>query len=249
NMLLAIDIGNTNITFGLFKKNGLVKVFDAATKNCDSHLFIRRKIGGCHNFSGAVICSVVPKKTKQIYGILHKEFGIKAKIIGKDIKVPIKNLYGSPKQVGQDRLVVAYACKKLYGSPAIIIDFGTAITFDYINKSGAYEGGVIAPGIGISLDALYENTALLPMAKFPKKTGHLIGKNTKESILSGATYGLFSMCDGLISAIKKHTKGKTKVIATGGAADMFYKNCKFIDKVDKGLILKGILLVRHCEER
>ena len=151
-------------------------------------------------------------------------------------------MYKNPYQVGADRLVNAYACKLLYGAPAIIIDFGTATTFDYLNKKCEYAGGIITPGIEISLDALYKKTALLPKAKM-KSPQAFLGKNTTESIRSGVSFGLSCMCDGLITTFKKRYSGNIKVIATGGLA-MFFKNrCKSINCVDKDLTLKGLNLI------
>jgi type III pantothenate kinase len=174
--------------------------------------------------------------------MFKNHFNIKPLVLGKDIIVPIKNLYKKPKQVGQDRLVNAYACLKLYGKPAIIVDFGTATTFDYLDKNGTYQGGLITPGIGISLQALAENTALLPKIKLKKPKG-LIGKDTVESIRSGIFYSMAAVCDGIIEKIKDKYGSKVKVVATGGLSNFFSPYCKYIDIIDKDLTLKGIHLI------
>ena len=244
-MLLAVDIGNTSIRFGVFKGNKLLKVFristDANPKTLKAQL--RKNIARhAHKVDSIIICSVVPKKTVALQATLKQLLKIKARVVGKDIKVPIRNLYKRPQQVGRDRLVNAYACKCLYGSPAVIVDFGTATTFDFLNKKGEYAGGIIAPGIEISLEALFEKAALLPRIKMQKPRSFL-GKSTVDSIRSGAGYGLSYMCDGVIEGLKRRYGRNTRVIATGGLADFFKQRCKSIKVVDKNLTLKGLRLI------
>ncbi|UCH12500.1 MAG: type III pantothenate kinase [Candidatus Omnitrophota bacterium] len=243
--LLTIDIGNTLITFGMFKGEKLVKVFrintDANARNLKA--WLKKNTGRrADKVDYIIICSVVPKKTVALQQLLKQLFKIKAKVAGKYIRIPIRNLYKKPQQVGKDRLVNAYACKRLYGAPAVIVDFGTATTFDYINKKGQYAGGIIAPGIEISLDALFKKTALLPKVKM-KAPGAFLGKSTVDSIRSGARYGLSYMCDALIQDFKRRYAKDLKVIATGGLAVFFKKRCKHIDIVDKNLTLKGLKLL------
>lgn len=251
-MLLAVDIGNTSITFGVFKKDRLNRVFrintDAKAKDLKAQL--KKNIGRYTNKVDSIImCSVVPKKTIVLQQVLKQLLKVKAKVVDRDIEVPIRNLYKKPHQVGRDRLVNAYACRCLYGAPAVIIDFGTATTFDYLNKKGEYAGGIIAPGIEISLEALFKKTALLPRIKM-RKPKSFLGKNTADSIRSGASYGLSYMCDGIAQAFKKRYGKNLRVIATGGLAPFFKKRCKNINVVDKNLTLKGLRLIQcHCEER
>jgi len=245
-MLLAVDIGNTSVTFGIFKKSKLTKVFKVTTalnvKDTKNQLKKNNIDRYIDKVDSTIICSVVPKKTIYLQQILEQLFRVRAKVVGKDIKVPIRNLYKKSQQVGKDRLVNAYACKYLYGAPAVIVDFGTAMTFDYINKKGQYAGGIIAPGIEISLDALSKKTALLPKVKM-KAPGAFLGKSTADSIRSGACYGLSYMCDALIQDFKRRYAKDLKVIATGGLAIFFKKRCKHIDIVDKNLTLKGLKLL------
>ena len=158
------------------------------------------------------------------------------------VKVPIKNLYRNPKQVGQDRLVNAYVAKEIFGFPLVIVDFGTAITFDVISEKGDYLGGIIAPGIGISLEALHEKCALLPKVKLTQ-TKTFIGKDTKGSILSGILFGFGCLCDGIILKLKKKFKRKPIVVATGGNVDLMRRFCKQLDRVDENLTLKGLNLL------
>lgn len=191
------------------------------------------------DISDSIICSVVPTVTGILASDLEKILSIRPYIIGKDLKVPIKNLYRKPKQVGQDRLVNAYAGVKLYGLPVIVIDFGTAITFDAISKESEYLGGMILPGLQISLDVLHERTALLPKVKLNKPNG-FIGKDTKNSMLCGIIYGFASLTDDLSERIKFKIGRNAKVIGTGGNINLIKKYCRNIDIIDRDLTLKGL---------
>ncbi|MBI4707169.1 MAG: type III pantothenate kinase [Candidatus Omnitrophica bacterium] len=239
-MLLAIDIGNTNITFGLFKQNKLVKVFNIPTKSYNIGIF-KKKLGKL-GFSDTIICSVVPKITRVLAHDLRGIVNTRALVVGQDIMVPIKNCYRKPKQVGQDRLVNAYAGVKLYGKPLVVVDFGTAVTFDVISNKGEYLGGMIIPGLGVSLDALSKYTALLPKVRLepPKE---FIGRDTKSSILSGVVYGYAALCDDLSARIKSKIGTKAKVIGTGGNVALIGKYCKSLDRVNKNLTLLGLNLL------
>jgi type III pantothenate kinase len=184
----------------------------------------------------------VPKITERLKRDLLTFSGKKPYIIGKDILVPIKNLYHKPKQVGQDRLVNAYAASSLYRAPLIAIDFGTAITFDIISKKKEYLGGMILPGLKISLEALNQRTALLPKIKL-KKPDDFIGKDTKNSMLSGIIYGFGSLTDELITRIKKVIGRNALAIVTGGNTELISKYCRKINKVDVNLTLKGLSML------
>ena len=242
-MLLAIDIGNTNISFGIFKGNLIIKTFDIPSKQYSLNKFRKKcKKTGCLKIANILICSVVPKLTNVVTKDLAGFFGKRPYEVGKDVRVPIKNRYRKPSQVGQDRLVNAYAGAKLYGLPLVVVDFGTAITFDVISKNNAYEGGLILPGIGISIDALNQRTALLPKInlKTPKE---FIGKDTASSILSGIVYGFAAMTKQLNTELKKRLGRKTRIIATGGNARLMRKYCSNINQIDNLLTLKGINLI------
>ncbi|MEW6008368.1 MAG: type III pantothenate kinase [Candidatus Omnitrophota bacterium] len=251
-IIIAIDIGNTSIHLGLFKANKLISQIRIPTKISRSRLkeniahfglSIKRRH---FRTSSAIICSVVPHMNYPLAKLLKKTFDIKVLILGKDLIVPIKNLYKKPKSVGEDRLINAFAGKTIYGKPLIIIDMGTAITFDIVSKKGEYLGGIIAPGLNLSLDALDKGTALLPKLQLPKanKKFKLIGTETCESIYSGVMIGSSLMIKGLIRELK-HILGKdTKVILTGGDAKLmipFLK--KSVDFIDQTLTLRGIALL------
>ncbi|OGX44775.1 MAG: hypothetical protein A3G38_02965 [Omnitrophica WOR_2 bacterium RIFCSPLOWO2_12_FULL_51_8] len=239
--LLAIDIGNTNITFGLFSAGKLARKFDLPTKS-----YNLRKLSSVLKEGSLVeaclVCSVAPLVTKILARDLRLLTAVKPYIIGKDIKVPIKNLYQRPGQVGQDRLVNAYAGLAFFQAPLVIIDFGTAITFDAVSKKGEYLGGLILPGLEISLEALSKRAALLPKIKLalPRE---LIGRDTAGSMLSGIIYGFASLSDGLSERIKQKIGLKAQVIGTGGNIRLMSKYCRAIDKVEQDLTLKGLKLI------
>jgi type III pantothenate kinase len=240
-MLLAIDVGNTNISCGVFKGLKLVKQFDIPAKACFKTSFTK-KFRNTSKVSASIICSVVPKLTKVILRGLISLTGKTPYIIGKDLIVPIKNLYRWPGQVGQDRLVSAYAASSLYYAPLVVIDSGTAITFDVISRNNAYLGGLIVPGMEISLAALKEKTALLPLVKLAKPQT-LIGRDTKNSILSGIVFGTAALCGELTKRIKQRIGKDTLVIGTGGNIPLIKKYSKLRIKIDRDLTLKGINLV------
>ncbi|HBR14708.1 MAG TPA: hypothetical protein DD723_04075 [Candidatus Omnitrophica bacterium] len=257
-MLLAIDIGNTTISLGVLKKNKMIDVYNIKTasprqelaRDLNGFLFKIKK--NYPDLRSIIICSVVPKVTKIVQPYLKKCLDINPVVVGQDIIVPIKNNYHDPRQVGQDRLVCAFAVKCFYGVPAIVIDFGTATTLDVVSGKGEYEGGMIVPGIQLSVESLFQKTALLPRIDMIKPPRGLIGKNTQESILSGIFYGYGMMCSGLIDLLRKQTYGnprdkslsEAKVFVTGGYASLmkrfiFHK----VDKVDPHLVFKGLYLL------
>ena len=240
-MLLAIDIGNTNINLGLFRGNRLLRRYIIPTEAEDYKSYLR-KIINRNNIHDAIICSVVPAASKLMEKKLRKLLEKQPYIIGKGIKVPINNLYLKPKQVGQDRLVNAYAGIKLYGPPLIAVDFGTAVTFDVVSRNKEYLGGMILPGLGISLDALNQRTALLPKIKL-EEPKEFIGRDTKGSMLSGIVYGFAALTDDLVIRIKKKIGKNAKVIGTGGNIDLIGRYCRKIDTIDKDLTLKGLNLI------
>lgn len=238
-MLLAIDIGNTNTNFGLFRGSRLTKKFSFPTKACRPGQ-LRKKLRGSP-VTGVIVSSVVPEATTELKRTLRALGMRKPRILGQDAFVPVKNRYRKPAQVGQDRLVNAFAAIRLYGAPAVIVDFGTAITFDVVSRNREYLGGIIVPGIRISLDALAGQTALLPKIR-PNKPRELIGKDTRSSILSGAVFGFSALADRLIERIRGSLGQKMRVIATGGDAGLIAPYCRNFQVVDPDLTLKGLCL-------
>ncbi|MDD4879842.1 MAG: type III pantothenate kinase [Candidatus Omnitrophica bacterium] len=236
-MLLAIDIGNTSIAFGVFKGKKLRSSWKISAQDVLS----KKTINLPAKMDTAIISSVVPKATPVIKKAIGKKYKIRPLVLGENIKAPIKNLYRRPKQVGQDRLVDAVAAKELYGYPAIVIDFGTAITFDVISKKGEYLGGLIFPGIETSLNALSQKAALLPKIKVAAPKG-LIGRDTADSMKSGVFHGTGALCDGVIAKLKAKY-GPMKVIATGGHAALIAKYAGAIDWINPNLTLQGLNII------
>jgi len=239
-MLLAIDIGNTTIGFAVIDKAGRIvssAVVDTEAKNNKVKAVVG-KISRAHAISRVIICSVVPKVSRMLENILKKIAPVD--IVGRDIVVPIKNRYKNPKQVGQDRLVGAFGAMRIYGCPLIVVDLGTAITFDVVSSKGEYLGGAIVPGIRLSAESLFLKTALLPHIEI-KAPSHIIGKTTQESILSGLFYGYGSLCRGFIDLISRQMKVKPKVVMTGGHTHLMKKFVSpKIRIIDEDLVFKGI---------
>lgn len=239
NNLLAIDIGNTNIAAGFFRDGKLVRKFKIPTH---SYALYGRRFKRIPD--DVIISSVVPLALSRLLVHLNRLGKSNIAILGKNAAVPIKNLYRIRKEVGQDRLVNAYGALVLYGTPCVIVDFGTAITFDCVSKKGAYLGGLILPGIELSLSSLYKNTALLPKVSL-KAAPDIIGKDTANSMRGGILFGFGAMCDGLVSQYKKTLGGNLKVVATGGNAPLMKRYAVSIQKVDEDLTLKSLFLVHQ----
>ncbi|MFA5093368.1 MAG: type III pantothenate kinase [Candidatus Omnitrophota bacterium] len=239
-MLLAIDIGNTNIKSAIFKGKRIIKKFSLPISIYTKNKFIKQLVK--HPITDIVICSVVPKLTTLLKDDLAVLTGKVPYIIGKDLNVALKNNYRNPKQLGQDRLVNAFAASKIYSSPAIIIDSGSAITFDLLAKNNTYLGGLILPGFVTSLRALNNKTALLPLVKLaaPKK---LIGNNTQDCILSGVVFGTAALTKEITAKLLQRLGKDTTVIGTGGNIALIKKHSAIKIKIDVDLTLKGINLI------
>jgi type III pantothenate kinase len=241
-MNLAIDIGNTNLTLGLFKNNKLLKKGALATNAKEYYSFLKLYFTR-FKIEQVIVASVVPEATQKLELALKRLKTAKPLILGKNLLVPIKNRYQFPKQVGQDRLVNGFAAVKLFGSPAIVVDFGTAITFDVISRKKEYLGGLIVPGMETSLSALWEKTALLPRIKLDKAPKDLIGKNTRDSMLSGVIFGFASLTDGTIKKLKLKLGKNAKIIGTGGNIGFISRHCQEFTAIDINLTLKGLNLI------
>jgi len=247
-MLVVIDIGNTNITFGFVRGRQKYSVYNFPTRLIKKQPFFKKEL--CRFMrvkrinplciQSAVICSVVPKAESVLERNLKKIFAsVKSSFLGRDITIPIRNCYKKPHQVGNDRLVNALGVKANYRLPALVVDFGTATTIDVISRDGAYQGGIIVPGIRMSLESLHEKTALLPLLTAGKPHA-ILGRDTKNSILSGVFYGYSFLVDGFINALAGNTLSSKTVIATGGNLKIMKSLCRKIDIFDPYLTLKGI---------
>jgi type III pantothenate kinase len=266
-VMLAIDIGNTSISFGVFKGRRIVMQEGIPTgvsiprfkfNEARDKRQLEKRLGivfqGIHSrypgIARVVTCSVVPEALRAVQTGVLRHLRVKPLVVGKDIEVPLKNNYRDPRQVGQDRLVVAYAAKYLYGQPLIVIDFGTATTFDVVSPRGDYEGGIIVPGIRLSAESLFQKTALLPRIEHIQRPKDLIGKDTEGSILSGIFNGYGAMCCGLIDRIARRMRETPKVIVTGGYTDIMkdFISSK-IDKIDPCLVFKGMAFLAENHAR
>ena len=242
-MLLVIDIGNTSIHNGIFKHRISKKTFRIPVYSKNFNMEYARNLKRyLKDIDSVIITSVVPQALKKVENAIKGITGKKSAVVGRDLDSGVKNLYNNPRQVGTDRLVNARAAHELYGGECIIVDFGTAITIDIVNQRRQYIGGIIAPGPGISLWALSEKTALLPVIAIKKPKG-ILGKETKESMLAGIIYGFSSLCDGIVCKLKKRYCRNAKVIVTGGFSKLIGPYCETADKIDPDLTLKGLRLI------
>ncbi|MDP2938953.1 MAG: type III pantothenate kinase [Candidatus Omnitrophota bacterium] len=242
-MLLTIDIGNTNISLGLFKHNHLVRRYFILTRT-KNFILLFKKIFLKNNIDDVIICSVVPEVARQLEQVIRKLLGKQPYVLGKNIKVPIKNLYKNPHQVGQDRLVAGFAAAKIYGTPVIVLDFGTATTLDIVSRKQEYLGGIIIPGIGMSLEALHEKTALLPKVKLVEPQS-IIGRTTQESILSGIFFGFGYLADALVTQVSAQLKQKCLVVLTGGFSKHIAEYIHKKNIIEQDLIFIGLQLI-YC---
>ena len=243
-MLLAIDIGNTNIALALISKNGSIK----QRYHTPTHKFnlkpILKKLQ--KRIDKIFIVSVVPKVLGEVKRSLKRKFkNTRIFVVGKDVKVPLKSLYNK-REIGEDRLATAFAAKSLYGLPILIIDFGTAVTFDVVSKKGVYLGGLIVPGIKMSLESLSERTAMLPKT-YLKKTRFFIGKDTTSSIRNGMIYGYSAICEGLVALFRKKISKNIKIIATGGDAPLISRYTPSMKRIDLDLSLKGLYFLNRVD--
>lgn len=247
-MLLTIDIGNTNVVFGIFDGDRLVSAFRQRTSlniTVDEvatylHSMFALKSLRFADIDGIIIASVVPPIQDIYISVCEIYFKKSPLVVGPGIKTGIQILYENPKEVGADRIVNAVGALEKYKSSCIIIDFGTATTFDAVRSRKEYLGGAIAPGIGISMDALFTRTSKLPRVDF-KKPPTVIGKNTVNSIQSGIVFGYIGIVENIVRLMKKEmNEEEILVVATGGYSELIAKESSSINIVDKDLTLDGL---------
>ncbi|MBQ1281808.1 MAG: type III pantothenate kinase [Oscillospiraceae bacterium] len=249
-MLLVIDVGNTNTVFGLYKERELVGTFRIRTEGSQTSDEIGMKILQYYNIRGfhptdtkaVLIASVVPPAMYSLTNAIRKYFNLHPVVIGKDIDPGILNLYINPREVGIDRLVNAVSAIEKYGKPLIIVDIGTATTFDCIDEHGAYLGGAIFPGIKIAMEALFMKASKLPRVDITRPE-MAIGRSTVQSMQSGAVRGYVGALTGIITDMKKEMAPGVKVIATGGMGRMMAEYCPLIDEVDSNLTLDAMQMI------
>ena len=249
-MLIAIDIGNTNITIGLFLDSDLISTWRFSTdsrKTSDEYGLLLQQVMSSNNLNAdeidsAAICSVVPPLTPTFELLCQRYLKVQPLTVMAETKTGIKILYDSPRDVGADRIVDAAAALHIYGGPCIVVDLGTATVFDAVNEHGEYLGGAIAPGMTVSADSLYRATSQLSRVELnaPEK---VIGTNTTHSIQSGLVFGYSELIKGMIVRFKKEIGTNATVIATGGQADIVKDQVGEFNHIDPDLTLKGLRIV------
>jgi len=249
-MLFSIDIGNTNIVIGLFEGDNLITKCRIATDHNATSDQYGSQIIGLLNLrygetlvpEGIIISSVVPPLIGTFQRFCKDFFNMSPLIVEPGVKTGLAIKYDDPRKVGADRIVNAVAGMSFYGVPLILVDFGTAITFCAVNDKKEYLGGAIFPGLKISYDALFSQTAMLHRFDF-KAPRNIIGSSTEESLQSGAINGYSAMVDGMIKNFKKELNGNPKTVATGGYLELFKKTIKNVDYFDDDLTLKGLRII------
>ena len=251
-MLLALDIGNTNIVLGVFSGESLKATWRISTDAARlpdeyglmlSQLLPLRAISH-EDIDAIALCSVVPPLTPIFLELCQSYFSVTPLVVGTGTRTGIRILYDNPRDVGSDRIADAAAALKLYGGPVIIVDFGTATVFDAISKEGEYLGGAIAPGMSIAADALFHSTAQLRRVELSPPPS-AIGKNTTHAMQSGLVLGYAELVKGMVARFDRELGGGAKVVGTGGLAAVIEKEAAIFDAVDPHLTLKGLRLVHE----
>lgn len=249
-MILAIDVGNTNVVIGIYEEDELRVSWRISTdknKTADELAMMFNQLLARENIifsdiDGIILSSVVPPLISPLEKMAEKYFNIKPLIVGPGIKTGIKIGIENPKELGADRIVNATAAIDLYGTPLIIVDFGTATTFDYIDEEGTYQGGAISPGISISTEALFEKAAKLPRIELVKPRS-VIGKNTVTAMQSGIIFGFAGQVDAIVTKIIEESGVRPKVVATGGLAELIASESTTIDEVNNLLTIEGLIRI------
>lgn len=251
-MLLAIDVGNTHIMLGVYREDQILIYWRLATRKESTEdelgIVVKNLLHNSHlklsDIKAIAISSVVPPLMYSLERMSNKYFEIDPLVIGPGIKTGLNIVTDNPREVGADRIVNAVAAYNLYGGQLIIVDFGTATTFCAISESGDYLGGAIAPGIGISMEALFERAAKLPRVEIVRPE-QVIGKDTISSMQSGIIFGFAGQVDGIVRRMVEELKARPLIIATGGFASLIARESETIGKVNPLLTLEGLRIINN----
>ncbi len=252
-MLLAIDVGNTHTVLGVYQNERLVdhwRITTQVARTSDElsvliqSLFRSHATTSIEEIDAAIVSSVVPALTERVVHMADRLFGATCRIVGPGLKTGMPILYEDPREVGADRIVNAVAAYDRWGQGLIIVDFGTATTFDVVTPDGEYLGGSICPGIGISSDALFNYAARLPRVEFARPKD-VVGRNTVASIQSGLVFGYVGLVEGLIARIRAQVDFECRVVATGGLASKMAAETEVISEVDEDLTLHGLRILHQ----
>lgn len=255
-MLLAIDIGNTKIALGVFREEELLATWRLATdvaKTADEYAVLLLSLLGRESLpesqiKEAVLCSVVPPATSIFEELCQHYFGTIPLIVAAGVKTGVRISIDNPRELGTDRVVNAVAAHHLYGGPVIVIDFGTATSFDAVSAEGDYLGGVISPGMAIAAEALYKYTAQLPRVELvrPKRA---IGRSTITAMQSGIIFGYVGLVEGVVARMRQELGGSARVVATGGLAETIARETPVVEVVNPHLTLIGLRLIHELNQR
>jgi type III pantothenate kinase len=244
-VLLAIDVGNTQTVFGLFEGAELTEQFRVGTDRAhtgDELAVMLRAFVELSTLDGIALCSSVPQLVQEYQAFADRWAGAELLVLGPGVSTGVPIRYDDPREVGPDRIANAVAAVERYGPPAIVVDFGTSTNFDVVSPEGEYVGGVLAPGIEVSMEALFSRAARLFKVDFVEPET-VIAKNTASSLQSGLVYGFAGLVDGIVERIREELGAEAQTVATGGLADLIVPHAKTLGTIDPFLTLEGIRLV------
>lgn len=255
-MLLVVDIGNSNVVSGLFAGSQLIAHWRLATDTRRTADEYAMNLDSLFRWAGqasaavkhVIISSVVPSMTPTFEDLARRYYGVEALVVGPSTDIGMRVEYENPQEVGADRLVNAVAAYARYGGPLVVVDLGTATTFDAISEGGSYLGGAISPGIGISAEALFQRAARLSRVRLVSPA-HAIGRTTETSLQSGIIFGFAGQVDAMVRRIAAELEGRVRVIATGGLANLIAAESETIEVVDPLLTLEGLRLIHLRNQR
>ena len=244
-MLLAIDAGNTQTVFGLFEGDQLAEQFRVGTEprhTADELAVLIRAFVNLEALDGIVLSSTVPQLVREYEGFADRWAGSDLLVLGPGVSTGVPIRYDDPREVGPDRIANSVAARERHGTPVIVVDFGTSTNFDVVSAAGEFAGGVLAPGIEVSMDALFARAARLPKVPF-EAPEHVISQTTTAALQSGLVYGFAGQVDGIVERIRGELHAEAQTVATGGLVDLIVPHARTLETIDPFLTLEGVRLV------